>query len=92
MSIALQAEREAIRRYSDLRNKMHEARNESAAALFKRMIIEEQEHESLLLKWMSQKGIEENPEIGPIKWHDPNVSTTYNDDAKDPSYSTPYRA
>lgn len=92
MSIALQAEREAIRRYSDLAEEMHEGNNESAAALFERMVIEEQEHERLLLEWMEQENIVENPEIAPISWRDPNISTTYDDEARDPYYSTPYRA
>ncbi|MCK5334712.1 MAG: ferritin family protein [Gammaproteobacteria bacterium] len=92
MSIALQAEREAIRRYSQLADCMHEAENEPAAALFKRMIIEEQEHERLLLEWMEREGIEENPDIDPISWRDPLVSTTYNEEACDPYFSSPYRA
>lgn len=92
MSIALQAEREAIRRYTQLSAEMGDANNESAAALFKRMILEEVEHERLLLEWMAQEGIDENPEIGPISWRDPNISTTYNEEARDPYYSTPYRA
>jgi rubrerythrin len=92
MSIALQAEREAIRRYSQLAVKMHDANNEPAASLFERMITEEQEHERLLLEWMKQEDIGENPDIGPISWRDPLVSTTYDEEACDPYYSTPYRA
>ena len=92
MSIALQAEREAIRRYSELTVQMREAANEFAAALFERMVAEEQEHERLLLQWMAQEGIEENPEIAPVKWRDPNISTTYDDEARDPYQSSPYRA
>lgn len=92
MSIALQAEREAIRRYSELTVKMHEAKNESAAALFERMVAEEQEHERLLQEWMAQEGIEENPDIAPVKWRDPNISTTYDEEARDPYQSSPYRA
>ena len=92
MSIALQAEREAIRRYSELTLKMREAANEFAAAVFERMVVEEQEHERLLLQWMAQEGIEENPEIEPVKWRDPNISTTYDDEARDPYQSSPYRA
>jgi rubrerythrin len=92
MSIALQAEREAIRRYSELAEKMRKGNNESAAALFERMVIEEQEHERLLLEWMEQENIGENPDIDPIRWRDPNISTTYDDEARDPYYSTPYRA
>lgn len=92
MSIALQAEREAIRRYSELSVKMREAANEFAAALFERMVLEEQEHERLLLQWMAQEGIEENPKIDPVRWRDPNISTTYDDEARDPYQSSPYRA
>ncbi len=92
MSIALQAEREAIRRYSQLSADMRAAKNESTAALFERMVIEEQEHERLLLEWMAQEGIDENPETDPIIWRDPNISTTYNDEARDPYQSSPYRA
>lgn len=92
MSIALQAEREAIRRYTMLAESMHKCMNESAAALFERMVTEETEHERLLLEWMAKEHISENPEIGPIKWKDPHVSTVYNDEAHDPYYSTPYKA
>ncbi len=92
MSIALQAEREAIRRYSQLSDRMREAGNESAAALFERMVIEEQEHERLLLEWMTRESIDQNPDIGPISWSDPQVSTTYDDEARNPHRSTPYKA
>ena len=92
MSIALQAEREAIRRYTELAANMREAGNKSAAALFERMVNEEQEHERLLLAWMEKESIAPNPDIGPIRWRDPHVSITYNDEARDPLYSTPYRA
>jgi len=56
------------------------------------MVAEEQEHEDLLQKWMQQEGIDENHDIGPVRWQDPNISTTYNDEARDPLFSTPYRA
>ena len=92
MSIALQAEREAIRRYSQLSARMREGGNESAAALFDRLVIEEQGHERLLLEWMARESIDENPEIGPISWSDPHVSTTYDDEARNPHRSTPYKA
>ena len=68
MSIALQAEREAIRRYSMLAEKMRDGENTSAAGLFERMVIEEEEHERLLLEWMVQEGIKENTDVGPISW------------------------
>jgi rubrerythrin len=92
MSIALQAEREAIRRYSELSTRTREAGNESAAALFDRMVIEEKEHERLLLEWMARESIDENPKIGPLRWRDPGVSTTYDDEARNPLHSTPYKA
>ena len=89
MSIALEAEREAIKRYTKLATMMRKGNNESSTALFERMVIEEVEHERLLLEWMKQEKIEVNPNIEPIKWSDPNVSTTYNDEAHDPFFSTP---
>lgn len=92
MTIALQAEREAIRRYTQLAATMRAGNNNSAAALFERMVSEEQEHERLLVEWMTQEGIDEHPDIGPISWRDPHISTTYDEEARDPYYSTPYRA
>lgn len=92
MSIALEAEREAIRRYTKLVAMMQKGNNESSAALFQRMVIEEQEHERLLLEWMQQENIQINPKIEPIVWSDPNVSTIYNDEAHDPFFSSPYKA
>lgn len=92
MTIALQAEREAIRRYSQLKSTMSTGNNSSAAALFERMISEEKEHERLLTKWMKHEGLQENPAIAPVKWRDPQVSTIYDEEARDPDYSTPYKA
>lgn len=92
LSIALQAEREAIRRYTDLSRLMDSAGNTSAASLFKRLIEEEEEHETLLLAWMKQNQITESRHIGPVSWQDPNIPVTYNEKAQDPCYSTPYRA
>jgi rubrerythrin len=92
MSIALRAERETTRRYERLAADMREAGNLSAAALFERMVIEEREHECKLLEWMARESLEEQTDIGPIRWRDPLVSTTYDDEARDPRYSTPYKA
>lgn len=92
MTIALQAEREAIRRYSQLVTAMRAGNNNSAAALFERMITEEKQHERLLTKWMKHEGLQENPAIAPVKWRDPQVSTIYDEEARDPDYSTPYKA
>jgi rubrerythrin len=92
MSIALQAERQTALRYSRLAVNMREAGNLSAAALFERMVIEEREHERKLVEWMTRESLVEQTDIGPIRWRDPMVSTTYDDDARDPRYSTPYKA
>ncbi len=92
MSIAIKAEREAIRRYSLLAVTMREGDNNSTADLFERIAIEEQEHEKLLLAWMTQEGIDENPDIGAISWQDPDISTTYRDEARNPHQSSPYKA
>ena len=92
MSIALQAEREAIRRYSQLASSMRKGNNESTAILFERMVTEEQKHEHLLNEWIQQEGIEVNPGVKPISWSDPHVSTTYNEEAHDPFFSSPYKA
>jgi len=92
MSIALQAERFAVKRYAQLAIAMRQAGNEPAAALFERMVIEEQEHERSLLAWMEKESIEFNPDVELVRWRDPQVSTTYNDEARDPDHSSPYRA
>lgn len=77
MSIALKAEREAIRRYSLLATTMREGGNESSADLFERMVMQEQDQEQRLLAWMAKEDVDENPDIDSIRWHDPNISTTY---------------
>jgi rubrerythrin len=92
MTIALQAEREAIRRYSELQLKMQQFDNLPATRLFERMVDEEKSHESLLLQWMNKLQLDENPDIGPVSWQDPNVLSIYNSEARDPVYSSPYRA
>lgn len=92
MTIALQAEREAIRRYSQLQKKMQQFDNLPATQLFQRMVEEEKAHESLLLQWMNKLKLDENPDIPPVSWRDPNVPAVYNDEARDPVYSSPYRA
>lgn len=92
MSVALQAEREAIKRYYQLASEMRAANNQSSADLFSRMVIEEQEHLRLLQEWMQWESIEENTAIGPISWRDPQVATTYDDEAINPYRSTVYKA
>lgn len=92
MSIALYAEHEAIRRYIRLAEAMHSYGNEETAALFERMVEEEQEHERLIEEWAELEGIQLRTDIGPVKWEDPQVPTDYDSDAVDPAHSTPYRA
>lgn len=92
MTIALQAEREAIRRYGELQQKMQQFDNQPATQLFQRMVDEEKAHETLLQQWMEKLQLDENPAIAPVRWHDPNIPSVYNEEARDPVYSTPYRA
>jgi len=92
MNIALQAEREAIRRYTKLAASMRDTKNSAAEHLFVRLISEEQEHEKLLLKWMASEGIKELEDSPVVTWFDPQVSTTYNEEACNSYHSTPYRA
>jgi len=92
MNIALQAERESIRRYSLLALQMREVNNVSAARLFERIVDEEREHEHFLLQWMAKEGIPEVESISPIKWSELHISTPYNDEACNSYYTTPYRA
>jgi len=92
MSIAMYAEHEAIRRYTRLAATMRSYGNQETAALFERMIREEQEHERLISEWAQLEGIQLRNDIGPVKWEDPQVPTDYDSDAVDPAHSTPYRA
>lgn len=92
MTIALAAEREAIQRYTSLAKKMRNGNNGIVAELFERMANKEHEHVRLLLEWMAEEGIAEKKESHAVNWHDPNISTTYNDESCDPNQSTPYRA
>lgn len=92
MSIALCAEREAVRRYTRLAADMHEHGNAAAASLFERMIEEEREHERLIEEWAKVEDIRLRTDIGPIVWEDPQVSTVYDDEARDPARSSAYRA
>ena len=92
MSIALCAEREAVRRYARLAEAMRRHGNEEAAAMFERMSGEEQQHEHLLEEWAQLEGIALRTDIGPVVWEDPQQPTDYDNQAVDPEYSTPYRA
>ncbi len=92
MSIALYAEREAIRRYTRLTEAMRSYGNQEAASLFERMVEEEQAHKRLIEEWAKLEGIQLRTDIGPVKWEDPQVPTDYDSDAVDPAHSTPYRA
>lgn len=92
ISIALAAEREAIRRYSDLARQMHEYGNDEVGALFERMIDEEKEHERQLSEWAELAGLEIRADVGPIRWEDPGVATIYDAEAVDPDQSIPYKA
>ena len=92
MSIALYAEHEAVRRYARLAETMHRHGNQEAAAMFERMVEEEQAHEHMIEEWAKLEGVELRTDIGPVVWEDPQVPTDYDGEAVDPEYSSPYRA
>jgi len=92
MSIALYAEREAVRRYIRLTEAMRSYGNQEAASLFERMVEEEQEHKRLIEEWAKLEDIQLRTDIGAVEWEDPQVPTDYDSDAVDPAHSTPYRA
>jgi len=92
MSVALCAEREAAHRYTELAEAMHRHGNREVAALFDRMVEEEQAHARLIEEWAELEGIPLSPAIGPVAWEDPQVATDYDSEAVDPAHSTPYRA
>ena len=92
MSIALRAEHEAVRRYARLAEAMRKHGNQDAAALFDRMVKEEQEHEQLIEEWAKLEGIQLRTDIGAVVWEDPQVPTDYDREAVEPAYSSPYRA
>lgn len=92
MSIALHAEHEAVRRYTRLAREMRSQGNQEAAALFERMVDEEQQHEHLIEAWSQGEHIQLRTDIGPIVWEDPQVATVYDSEAVDPVRSSTYRA
>lgn len=92
ISIALAAEREAIRRYAELASSMKEAGNLEVGKLFESMVVEEQAHEQQLTEWAKLAGITINTDIEPVRWEDPGVATIYDAEARNPHLSTPYKA
>ncbi len=92
VSIALAAEREAVRRYSELAAQMHEYGSTEVGALFERMAEEEREHEKQLIELANLSGIAIVKDMEPFSWEDPGIATIYDAEAKDPGQSTPYTA
>jgi rubrerythrin len=92
LSIALAAEREAMRRYAELAGSMQEAGNLEVGKLFESMVVEEQAHEQQLTEWATLAGITINTDIEPVRWDDPGVATIYDAEACNPHLSTPYKA
>jgi rubrerythrin len=56
------------------------------------MIDEERAHEKQLTEWAELEDLSINRDIGPVRWEDPGVATTYDAEATDPDQSTPYKA
>ena len=92
ISIALAGEREAIRRYAELAERMREQGNAEISTLYAGMVDEERKQEHQLTEWAELAGLAINTDIEPIRWDDPNVATIYDAQAVDPNQSTTYRA
>jgi rubrerythrin len=92
LSAALAAEREAVRHYAEMAERMRHYENHEASELFKRLANEGRERESQLTEWAKLEQITLNKSAEPVIWEDPLMPTTYDAEARDPYRSTPYKA
>jgi rubrerythrin len=92
LSAALAAEREAVRHYAEMAERMRHYENHEASELFKRLVDEGSEREKQLTEWANLEQIRLDKSAKPVIWEDPLMPTTYDAEARDPYRSTPYRA
>lgn len=92
ISIALAAERGAIRRYSNIATKMHTHGNEEAAAEFETLVSEAQSHEKKLTEWALLEELVIDVDATPVRWEDPDIETRYDVQARNPYRCTAYKA
>ena len=91
LSIAVAAEHEVIRRYSELATKMRKHGNEHAAIVFKKLVGEGQAVEKRIAEWAELEGVVIDTDAMPAVWDDPNVGTGYDIQACNPYRCTPYK-
>lgn len=92
ISISLAAERTAIRRYAELALKMREHGNDESAAVFDKLVGDEQSYHDKISEWASLEDLEIDADATPGEWDDPNVVTDYDVQARNPFRCTPYKA
>jgi hypothetical protein len=91
-SAALASEREAVRHYGAMAERMRHYKNHEANELFNRLVNEGRERENQLMEWAKLEHIQLFDHAQPIIWEDPLMPTTYDAEARDPYRSTPYKA
>jgi len=92
LAAALAVEREAVRRYGAMAERMRHYENHEANELFERLAHEGREREKQLIEWAKLEQLELVEYTEPITWNDPLMPTTYDAEARDPYRSTPYKA
>ncbi len=91
LSLAVLAATDAASRYVGLAVEMRACGNEASASIFDQMATVEREREQLIVEWAKVEGVALDVDTDPVQWLDPGVGTQYDDAARDPIRSTPYR-
>jgi rubrerythrin len=92
ISIALAAERAAVRRYTGLTEKMRAHGNQEAADVYAKLVKKEKKHEKKITEWAALEGMVVDDEAVSVRWEDPSVMTDYDVQARDPYRCTAYKA
>ncbi|MEH6580891.1 MAG: hypothetical protein V7754_03070 [Halioglobus sp.] len=91
LSVAMRSVREAAQRYTNFGCEMRAYENEASATVFDQVAAIEIEREQLLGKWAKVEGLELSADAEALDWEGPSVGTQYDDAARNPIRSTPYR-
>ena len=92
LGAALAVEREAIKHYTDMAERMRHYGNLDTVDLFHKLAGEGCEREKQIRDWTKLEGIELAEFTEPVTWEDPLMPNTYDAEARDPYRSTPYKA
>lgn len=92
ISIALAAERAAVRRYTELTEKMRAHGNQEAADVYAKLVKKEKKHAKKITEWAALEGMVVDDEAVSVRWEDPSVMTDYDVQARDPYRCTAYKA